>query len=370
MRILIPDGHTNNVLAATRSLGRAGHRITLGLTEEVWSRRMLSKYVEGTIRITNPREDTPRFIKDMLIHQKEYDALMPFSHEKTIPISQWLDYLTIPTTVPEYKTLEYGHDKGLTIQTCIALGIPTPQTWFTIPGEEPSPEELEYPLVIKARKHCGVSTGIRYAHSPEEFTKGFTEITTQPNVGRISQFNNPLVQEYLPGELYDVVGLYQKGECKAAVAQKRVETIPPEGGPGVYNKTIHEPKLVEQSCRLLNHIKWHGPYQTEWKLDPKDGQYKIIELNPKMWGTMELSIRAGVNIPIIALGIALGEEVEPKLEYKIGAKKFWPLSIIQNVKKEPTFRRLAMCSYLPEMLDIRDPRPDLYDMAATLKRML
>jgi len=365
INILIPDGHTKNVLAAVRTLGQAGHHITLGLTREPRTTRMFSRYINSTVKISDPKNNPQEYIDSIKRIEKDHDVLLPFTHEKTIPISQHLEELSIATPTPPYDILKYGHDKKLTIHTCQKLNIPTPRTWQT-----PDDPEIEYPVVIKARKNCGVQQGLRYARNREELEKAYREIENQPDIEGISEYKNPLIQEYVKGQIHDVVGIYQNGKCKAAIAQKRIETIPPTGGPGAYNKTILDRKLVKQSTTLLDHIDWHGPYQTEWILDPRDNKYKIIELNPKMWGTLELAIRSGVNIPEMTVRIALKEEIEPVRHYDIGTKKFWPLSTLQNTKREPNIRRMIMSCWVLELIDLKDPKPDIYDITSTLRKLL
>ena len=49
--------------------------------------------------------------------------------------------------------------------------------------------------------------------------------------------------------------------------------------------TTHEPELASTARNLLESLGWHGPAQVEFKFDPRDKRYKLIELNPKLWGT-------------------------------------------------------------------------------------
>lgn len=92
------------------------------------------------------------------------------------------------------------------------------------------------------------------------------------------------------------------------------------GGVGAVNVTTHDKKLAELARRLLEEIKWHGPAQVEFKFDERDKTYKLIELNPKLWGTLDLSIRVGFNFPAMIRDILLGERFIPPDHYPEGVR--------------------------------------------------
>ena len=50
------------------------------------------------------------------------------------------------------------------------------------------------------------------------------------------------------------------------------------------NRTNHDPVLRELGLRRLDALGWHGPTRLNLKLDPRDGQYKLLEISPKFWG--------------------------------------------------------------------------------------
>lgn len=370
----MPESNSGNVLAGIRRLGRAGYDVTqtVDLRTFYLATFACSRFATF-LNVPDIHEDGtwPEFIEHC--HDEEFDALLPFGHVKTAFVSLHRDEIGIPTCTPPYDTFHFGHDKGLTMTCAHAIDVPYPRTWYSYEWEEVD----VFPVVVKARKSCGVDSGIRYAFHEGELESAIRDLEVQPCMGEISDYKKPIIQEYIAGDIYDVVGLYQNGVPKVAIAQRRIETIPLEGGPGVWNITVREPELIEQSCALLDYFEWHGPYQTEWMKDPRDGKFKLIELNPKMWGTMELAIRAGIDIPVLAAQVAMGEEIPQYVEpfpgteaYEVGVQKFWPLNNIMNFRRDPSFRRFAMGVCLPDLYDLTDPFPSLYDLGATVKRCL
>jgi predicted ATP-grasp superfamily ATP-dependent carboligase len=355
-KVLIPEEQKTNVLATLRSLGRE-MKFSLGHSSE--NRFRKSRYLDRVIPLPDPKEGTSDYVQAIVDIQDNYDVLLPFGHYATAAVSLNVQSFDIPHPIAPYNVLRYGHDKGLTFEKCISMEIDHPDTEFEfiVPSE--------YPVVIKARKNCGVASGIRYARNRDEFRRGWMEITNQENIENLSEYHNPIIQEYIPGEIHDCVGLYQEGKCKAILTQRRVETCPIEGGPGAYDVTTRDTELMRLTMEFLDEIPWHGPFQLEWKLDPRDGRFKLIEFNPKMWGTLELAIKAGMNIPKMAIDLALGKKLNTQRAYEVGSKHMWPFpQIWKNLLREPTLGRLAQLFYMP--VDIRDPAPDLKQIGVSL----
>jgi hypothetical protein len=80
---------------------------------------------------------------------------------------------------------------------------------------------------------------------------------------------------------------------------------------------------------------------------------------------LELAMRAGVDVPGMALQISLGEEVEPLQGYRVGVKQVWSFPLIwQNLVREPSLRRLGMLMADPVRLS--DPKPGIFQIASSV----
>ena len=80
-------------------------------------------------------------------------------------------------------------------------------------------------------------------------------------------------------------------------------------------------------------MKYHGPAQIEFKIDKK-GIPRLMEINPKFWGTLDLSIQAETNFPLIATEVAMGHKVEPNFSFKKGIEYIWlfPYQLVYFIK--------------------------------------
>lgn len=246
-------------------------------------------------------------------------------------------------------------------------GISVPNIYEYENIEELLSKNLNYPLVIKARRGSGIEKGVRYANNINELKKAYYSISNNitQNV-ELSDFSSPLVQEYIPGQIYDGLYLCENEIIKSEMLQIREITYPLSGGVGVNNITLEDKNLSLYCREILKIIKWHGPCQIEVKKDDRDGKYKLIEINPKLWGTLGLSIKAGISFPEDICDLVSGK-FQPKNKYKLNLKYkiLFPLeffTIFQDkgnrlkrfMKLFEVFKRDVVTE-----IDIRDLKPNI-----------
>ncbi len=91
-------------------------------------------------------------------------------------------------------------------------------------------------------------------------------------------------------------------------AHERVHEYPLTGGASSYRRSINPPAAMLQDAeKLLTALNWHGVAMVEFKIDAK-GQHWLMEINPRLWGSLALSLDAGVDFPLGLLKIARGEQ--------------------------------------------------------------
>jgi predicted ATP-grasp superfamily ATP-dependent carboligase len=375
MKILIPEPQTRNVLAAVRSLGRAGHSVVLAIPrkegKQASSLRCGSRYLNKALNVLSPHVSPEGFFRDILnvIKHEEIDVLLPFTHSTVLPVSYYRDELVKHTSLPiiDYSTLRYAHDKLETLKLAQSLGISTPVTFHPKSNDELRALKpyIPYPCLVKARQGCGIGTTIQFAQDFQHLVAGYETIHNQESNPPINAYALPMIQEYVPGQIYDAVFLYGNGSCKAALAQERFITYPIQGGPGAVNQTTHDPELLALGQRLLDALGWHGPAQVEFKLDPRDGEYKLMEINPKFWGTLPLAMVAGIDFAEMACDLAYNGDVHSKFDYRVGVTYRWLFpNELYVLVQDPTLRRIGQFFqfWRPNThydVDLRDPMPDI-----------
>jgi predicted ATP-grasp superfamily ATP-dependent carboligase len=105
----------------------------------------------------------------------------------------------------------------------------------------------------------------------------------------------------------------------------------------------------------------------EFKLDPRDGRPKLMEINPRFWGSLSLAIAAGVNFPYLLYCMSRRENLKPVEHYQIGKKSRWLLPgdllhFIYNPRRSrlvPDFFNFWDASTVYDIVSIKDPLPAL-----------
>jgi predicted ATP-grasp superfamily ATP-dependent carboligase len=329
--VLVTNYNYKNSLAAVRDIGKNGVKVhTCGppTRNRVAS---FSKYSSGWATYTSPNESMESFIIDIkkILSARKYSLILPIGVDTTIPCSYHKEELQKYTRVPvaDFEVLDRAHDKFQTIEIARKIGVPVPCTSM-MSVETLEQEPLRYPIVIKARKGASGS-GTRYATSKDELNKIVQEFE-EKETSYIHDYEKPMIQEYIPGELLDVCALFNEGQPRAALAQRRVITFPPSGGVGIVNETIEDPELIELATRLLKKMDWHGVAQIEFKRD-EHGVPRLMEVNPKFWGTLELSIAAGMNFPYMLYKMTMEGDIEPRFDYERNLQIWWSFAHLSQI---------------------------------------
>jgi predicted ATP-grasp superfamily ATP-dependent carboligase len=100
---------------------------------------------------------------------------------------------------------------------------------------------------------------------------------------------------------------------------------PVQGGPSTLREGVEHPQIMELGLSLFKSLNWAGVGMVEFKVDPRDGIPKLMELNPRFWGSLQLAIVSGVDFPYLILRMARGESFEPILRYNVGKRCRWLL---------------------------------------------
>ena len=213
-----------------------------------------------------------------------------------------------------------------------ALDIPIPQTLGLEPSDDllAGAERMGYPVVVKPRFSRFLqdgrwrSTEVRYAASPQELESAL----------RAAGAGAPeaLVQEKIQGDGVGAFLLLWNGELKAAFCHRRLREKPPWGGVSVLRESIPlDRELVAQSEALLRVIGWQGAAMVEFKRDARDGRHRLMEVNGRFWGSLQLAIDAGMNFPLMLYRLATGEPVPASFDYRAGVRSRWWLGDLDNL---------------------------------------
>jgi len=191
------------------------------------------------------------------------------------------------------------------------------------------------------------------------------------------KYGKILIQEYIPngGEL-GVYTLYNlQSEPRAISVQKRLRSYPSTGGPSTLRETIRNESselVTEIAFKLLNKMKWTGVAMVEFRIDARDGIPKLMEVNPRFWGSLQLSILSGIDFPYLLYCILMGEDIKPVMDYKDGIQSRWLLPgdilwYLTSPNKINNFKELMRFDIPDDILSWDDPGPVFGFSLATLR---
>ena len=364
-RVLVTDAGCRNTVAAVRSLGSAGLEVvTADVTRVAMSR--YSRYVREHRVYPSPTENPDDWIEWLRIELQRvpYDMVLPMDDDTVALCARYKGelarYTHVPT--PDSATLSLAQDKSLTIRLAREVGVPVPRTVILEDVRQVSTlrKQLTFPVVIKPRQSAG-SRGIVYVQRAEEFEIAYQQVH--------ARYPLPIIQEYIPpgGEACGVFALFDEHHRPVATfAHRRLRSYPVRGGPSTLRESIRAPELVAQGVRLLEAMNWYGVAMVEFRQDPRDGGYKLMEINPRFWGSLALSIYAGVDFPYLLCRVAMGEEFEPVTTYRVGVRCRWllPGDILHFLSNPQRFQMQPSFFYFDsntadDFLSWRDPGPTL-----------
>lgn len=381
MKVLITDAEYKNSLAALRALGKKGINVDVAGNKKL-SQSFYSKYTNNKFIYPRPKNKGKKFVKFLidLLKNENYDVVLPIGAKTTIPISYYKDRIEEYTNlvVPGYKILSKAHDKSKCLKIAKKIGIPIPETHRpeSIDEVKNIAGDITYPSVIKI-KRGSAAKGLNYANSKKELIENYRQYLNDDREDEIIfNYNRPMIQEFIPGEIHDVCVIFDEEKPKAVLSQKRIRTLPPSGGGGIYNVTTDNEKLKKLSVKLLKKINWHGPAQVEFKIDSRRGEPKLMEVNSKFWGTLDLSIQAGINFPYLACQIALGRKIKKQHEYKRDLYYRWPYPyelkyILEHKNKGEAIKNLLdNRGEVKTDLSIKDPLPHFAEIVRTTPNLV
>jgi predicted ATP-grasp superfamily ATP-dependent carboligase len=289
---------------------------------------------------------------------------MPISYAAVMHTSTIRDELSdyVKVVLPSADSLEIAGDKAKTIRYAQYLGILTPESHFPegiVDYMDIRCQMPFFPYVIKSPFDAG---NMGYANDNIDYVKLFFKI------------DRPIVQEYIKGEGYGFFALYNHGEMRAFFMHHRLREYPATGGASALAESIYDEELLAAGKKILDELKWHGVAMVEFKKDEKD-RFVLMEINPKFWGSLGLSVASEVNFPYLLFKLAVDGDIEPVTSYRTGIKFRWPFpQDTLNMLTTPGSKRRYISEFFnPSIMSDIDPsdiKPNILQVMMTKVEIL
>lgn len=298
-RILVTNSQWEAALGCVQSLGRLGHEVFV-FGEPVDHPVLSSRYCSGLVPSRGAA--TPDDVAEDLLRvlaEGHYDLLIPISDIEIDAVSGHLDEVRRHTRVamPDPAQVDVVKDKARTTHLAAGAGITTPRSYFPrdLAEVEALSRRIAYPCVGKVPVSTA-SMGVRVVEDAEALIRFFRE--------RAAPGNWPFVQEFVRGDLYDVTAVCAEGELVAYFGF-RSPIDSQVGGTPPYAYTVNDPLLIETTRKVLRAVRWHGAVDLDF-LKGEDGEYTLLEVNPRFSGTVNFAYKMGVDLPRAYHDLAFG----------------------------------------------------------------
>jgi D-aspartate ligase len=199
--------------------------------------------------------------------------------------------------LPPLDVLDIAQDKAKTAHFFTEHNLGVPITATLSSEQDMVRWQGGYPAVLKPRRGKG-GRGQRVVHSDQEARESWRILKPGPD--------EYLIQEWISGPVQNLftVGLLcaPGGEVRASFSGQRlgvVQTSKIPQGPSSIVRSVRLPDLLDVACRFARLAGWSGFAELEFKKDERDGVYKILEINPRMWAWIRLPIACGVDFPYL-----------------------------------------------------------------------
>ena len=311
-RALVLDCY-HAALESVQSLGRAGLRCDVVAAEQDCL-AFRSRYVDRKIiRPGAGRVEFPSYLNE-LDQERHYEVIIPSTEDallQVLKLPQDSD-LRKRAVLASNETITVALDKRRTLDLAERLGVPVPSSRIVCSHADDR-ETLRFPVVLKPI-HSRVwvddalhSLGPVIVRDREERSRVLEHLLRYCAV---------LEQEYVTGDGIGIELLFDQGKKLWHFAHERIHELPITGGVSTYRRSITPPtEALDFSERLLRALGWHGVAMVEFKRRP-DGSFVLMEINPRLWGSLALASRAGVDFPRGLLSMARGERPGPQPRYK------------------------------------------------------
>jgi predicted ATP-grasp superfamily ATP-dependent carboligase len=300
-------------LGIVRSLGRQG--IPVCVVDDELSISRYSRYCTKFVKLANLRDE--RVTVDSLLELGKRLGLdgwvlYPTREELVAALSRHRSELSemfrVPT--PDWGSVKWAWDKRNTYSLARELDIPTPVTHYNLENldELDQLHSLTPPFAIKPaiKEHFFYTTKAKawLANSHAELRTLFHKASELAPCGEI------MVQELIPGggsQQFSYCAFFCDGEAVGKMVVRRRRQHPLQfGRASTYVETLDIPILEELSERFLRAIDYYGLVELEYKLDPRDSQYKLLDVNARTWGYHSLGAEAGVDFSYMLYADQIG----------------------------------------------------------------
>lgn len=305
--VLVTDAERGSAVAIIRSLGRAGWNVIAADSHDR-SLGFRSRYVRHTVVYPSPLREPQKFARSICDAATKHrvDLVIPVTANCILPLDAARGEFPsrCKLALPAPEAWEVTRDKSKTLELATRLGVPIPRTHCVTSTEEALAyaESVSWPIVLKPLASQSLH-GNQVCAFPVRYASDRTSLRNE--MQRFEGKCQVLLQEFTPGIGVGVELLMHQGRPLAAFQHARIREVPVSGGASAFRQSVPlDPDLYHHSIRLLGELNWTGLAMVEFKQGERS---TLMEINGRVWGSLPLAIKSGMDFPAMWADIYLHE---------------------------------------------------------------
>jgi len=370
---IVIGGHFQG-LGVVRALGREG--IPVAVLDKGWSLSKHSKYTTKYLLTPNIL-DNDRYLEYLLTIYKTEGlkgwVIFPTDDETVGFLAKNREILqsVYRLMTPEWEVIKYAYNKKLSYKLARKLKMPIPLTFYPDSVDDLQNLDIPFPLIIKpaVMRDFFRKTGkkVYRARNTDELYTNYRKALEKIPADEI------LIQEEIPEvsrNLFSYCPFFKNGKMLAQVTAQRPRQHPMDfGQASTYAVSVKVDELEKMGNQFLSEINYYGLGEVEFIRDPRDGIFKFLEINPRIWGWHTIAGKCGVNLPLLVYQDLTGVRVAID-GFTEGVKWSRLITDIATVFSEILKGRMTLKQYIQSMkgelefavFSLDDPAPFFFEL--------
>lgn len=367
-------GGNLNGLSIARSLGRHGVPVWVTTSPNI-KLASFSRYTQRSVPWPDGEcEAQVDYLLELAArHKLDGWVLFPTSDETAALLSKFRTTLSqrFRVSTPAWDVLRWAYDKRLTYQLAAEQQVEYPLTIYPSTESDLKSAACTFPAILKPATHASVN---RFTADKAWPVANWEELLARYREAReLIPPDLILVQERIPGggeSQFSYAALCRDGHPIVSLTTRRTRQYPIDFGySSSFVETLDVPEIVAPSQRLLGAIRYTGLVEVEYKFDARNGRYKLLDINPRLWTWSPLGGRAGTDFPYLLWRMMMNRDV-PEQVGRSGVRWMRVTTDFPAAVHEMLRRRLSLGAYLRSfrspvqfaLMAADDPLPGLLDL--------
>ena len=299
--ILILGPFTSQALSCAKMIRHYANNVKIigGVIEQT---KIYSKYSRYYDRLEHINDKSQLSSFDVIVPASASSVKFVFSNQEQIMIGK------IPMNAEILRTF----NKPSILNLSETLGVPIPQTWQQIEEIPSFFDKVFVKPTLEGEIGMRRPMLLEQLRERKEFQDGFY-----------------IFQEIIQGQgTYGFGFLAKEGKVLASSTHYEIFSFPSNGGSASVIELVADPRLVELSEKLLKELNYNGYGLVEYKWCPSRKDYVLMEINSKLWASIELALRTNPEFGRLLFGLDVKKEtlnglVWPDRLLASGLKQFW-----------------------------------------------